>query len=312
MIKIYGYITIIFCILASSVYSQDIGMLEDIDKETRIHNKMIKTGKGKIFHFSQTYPNKEPVKKIAEWIYKNEYWRIDYDGTLWNSSCRSKASENVNYRSGLYFTGITGYNIWGDGISYLVENMLEKGNGKFDSVKEENFKGKKCQSLYFTVFDENKKPKYSTKIVVSPSQQYSYLYYEFSKYDTGEIVQISEINMEYIEPAGIWFPKQAVFSRNPDPENPDEFRTVDKFVFKDTELNIPVADEEFAIDKSNGSVRNNLDNKEISQVDIITNIANNVIKNIQKSMILKSMVMGLLFLVISFTLIQFSKKKNKS
>ena len=366
MIKIYKC-TFVFFLLAFPVYSQDMQIIKDIEKACNVHKKRIKTGKGKVFHHSTSFRYKKPIQEKGEWIYKDDHWRYDYQGVTRDLAKKSNGSEvykvefenellgdnllrferkkrcgsivenlTPNRIRGLYFIGITGYNVFGDGISHIIEEMLEKGYGTFDSVKEENFKGKPCQILNFTILDENKKPKYLSKIVVSPSQQYSYLYYERSRIDTGVIVEKDEIDMEYIESAKIWFPKQAVFQRRPNPENPNEFQTVDKFIFKHTQLNIPISEEDLAIQIPKGCVINNEINRDIYHLDVdadmegilsgavksdmekekvpITerNIGTSVIQKLKKSIILKIVFLVLLFLIISFSLLRITKRKDVS
>jgi len=88
-------------------------------------------------------------------------------------------------------------------------------------------------------------------IILDPQKQYSVLeeWYDF----TGEPPQLvqGKVEMEYIEPAGIWFPRRALLERY---EGKPLVKTGTKpFEFTNTQLNIPIPDEEFHIKLPTGT-----------------------------------------------------------
>ncbi len=272
----------------------DLRTLKEIEKATVIHKKMIKTGKGKVFHYM--YSPKDylkPVEQKGTWLFKDNHWRYDYEGDApeyikqyegikhdkvkrsteiidnillmfeTDLGCGAIVENELTGIEGLYFMGVTGIDFTNKGIQKYIE-FVESEKAIFDSISDIDYEGRKCKLLKFTFLDDEKKVRANAKLIISPSQQYSYVYEETWTI-TKKNGNISKISMEYINPPGIWFPKEVNEKRFID--NPNTIESEDRYIFSDTQLNIPISDDELTVKIPSGSRITNLDYREIYHLD---------------------------------------------
>ena len=176
---------------------------------------------------------------------------------------------------GLYLMGITGFDASNTGIEDLI-GLVKEGKATFDSLEDVQFEGKQCKLLSLSLLNKEGAVAHYSKLWICPEQQYSLIHREVwasTKEGNGSLypskskkslkawAEIDHIVMEYINPPGVWFPKEAHFrSYAPYPET---LRHDDRWIFSNTRLNIPISDDEMTVHIPQGSYLSNNVNHEI-------------------------------------------------
>jgi len=273
--------------------SEDLKKLKEIARAIKAHRKMIKTGTGDVSSYRKDFRTGRSAERHGKWWFKNGVWRFDCEDFQWNpvrtaeGRWKEKTMRKAELRDGilldfiadegfgsitenmmtgiqgLFFIGITGYN----SCSYSIEDTfkaIEKGKNKIIySLEDVKYEGKRCK-LISSTFEPQDIQSY-IKVWICPEEQYSYIRSESwmvmkstGKPGNGEI---NKIAMEYIDPPGIWFPREATFQRYL--SFPQKLIQEERYIFSNTRLNIPITDEEITVKLPSGSRITNMVNREV-------------------------------------------------
>lgn len=258
--------------------------IEEIFQAMQAHMNSIKTAKGK-FKIERVTYEKEGDKNtlvIGEYLYKDGHWRMKLKGKEWgewvnyhnkelqkthraiatnyekdvenkgniefdyiekhrNASVSKKMIDNPYISSyGLFFSGILSANYLGTPIS----NLRERLENQTCKITVTMIPGTSIIQLAVKYLNKEGKEESTGVIEISPTQQYSILKEEF-KESNFNYVTTGHVEMELINPPGIYFPKKAVFEIKQG--EPLKTKAIKKFEFSETRLNEEILDAELEL-----------------------------------------------------------------
>lgn len=282
-----------FVKVSLAISSEDLKNLKEIARAIKAHRKMIKTGKGDVSSYRKDFRTGRTAERHGKWWFKNDVWRFDYEDFQWSvvrtadGRLKEKTIREAELKDGILLDFIAD-----DGVGYIVENhipgiqglylmgitavtwhkdefdnylkRIEKGLINNLQVKENvEFEGKRCVLIELN-YPIDVGHTYE-QIWISPQQQYSLIHYKswlvIKKTGRPGNGAINDIKMEYIDPPGIWFPREATFKTYL--SFPQKLIEEEKYIFSNTRLNIPITDEEVAVKLPPGARISNMINQEV-------------------------------------------------
>jgi len=263
---------------------EDFLTLDEIIKATQSHMDNIKTAKGK-FKIQKTTLEKEGDKNdliVGEWLYKDGHWRTRLEGKLWgtyvdtqqkelqktnrsittdykkdvenkgdidfdyieknrNASIQKKMiSENNISSYGLFFAGVVSANYFGTPINELLERVRN------NTAKVSVHTGSDSSLIRLDIqyLNDNGELISEGFMEINPTRQYSILKYESCSVDKSYKI-LGNVEMELIQASNIYFTKKASFEIM----KGIPLKTASKKIFEfwDTELNMPLTDQDLEI-----------------------------------------------------------------
>ncbi len=263
---------------------EDSLTLDEIIKAAQSHMDNIKTAKGK-FKIQKTTLEKEGDKNdliVGEWLYKDGHWRMRLEGKLWgtyvdtqqkelqktnrsiatdykkdvenkgdidfdyieknrNASIQKKMISDNNISSyGLFFAGVVSANYFGTPINELLERVRN------NTAKVSVHTGSDSSLIRLDIqyLNDNGELISEGFMEINPTRQYSILKYESCSVDKSYKI-LGNVEMELIQASNIYFTKKASFEIM----KGIPLKTASKKIFEfwDTELNMPLTDQDLEI-----------------------------------------------------------------